>query len=81
MIYQSQENLARVERASLLIGDYGQRMFGATAERESMLLVASELIADILHATRAEEIEPGVLIEKALATFYGELEDESGRDF
>ena len=79
-IYQSQENLARVERASLLIADYARSMFATTAERENRLLVASDLVADILHAAHVEGIEPGVLIDLALATFAGEIEFEFGRE-
>ena len=81
MIYQSQENLARVERGSLLIAGYSKTMFAATSDRETMMLVASDLIADILHAAHAANIEPGALIDKARATFSGEIEDESGSDF
>jgi hypothetical protein len=74
--YSGGENFARIQRGADVYEPYAEAHYGLEADRADVSMVASDLIADLLHFAHERGEDPAAILERAARAFQGDFEDE-----
>jgi hypothetical protein len=69
-------NERRMARGQQMIRRYGRRCYTSREDRDDTLTVATDLMADVMHAAKAHGVDPYDLVAKVGRTYEGDLSEE-----
>lgn len=77
-IYAEGDMRRRKDRGAALVSAYGHEMFGLDEDREDVLLIAGDLIADVLHFVNYSGLDPEEAVRRGRFHYEGDFEDVGG---
>jgi len=81
-IYAEGDMRRRKDRGAAIVAAYAEECFGNEADREDVLMVAGDAVADVLHLAAFRGIDPEEVLRKGRYHFRGDFEDvDDGFEF
>lgn len=77
-IYAEGDMRHRKNRGAAILAAYAEECFSDEVDRENVLMVAGDAIADVLHLVAARGFDPEEVLRKGRYHFRGDFEDIEG---